>query len=78
MNAPNYISNLEVGTSGRAKILGLWSIICLPPLAEWVVHPIVCKIIILEVEVIKVVTSWFDFLPLHNPDELGISPAVSH
>lgn len=76
MDALDHISHLKVRASLWAKVLWLGAVIRLPALAERVVHAVVCEIVILEVEIVKVITPWLYFLSLHDPNELWIGSLV--
>jgi hypothetical protein len=49
-----------------AKVFGLRPVIGLPTLTEWMIHAIICEVIIFEIKVVKVVTPWLNLLPLEN------------
>ena len=77
IDALAHLSDFEVGTSLRAEVLGLRTVVGLPTLTERMRHSVVGEVVIFEVEIVKIVAARLDFLPIHDhPDQLVISLLV--
>jgi len=62
-----------MSSSISAEKFGLWTVVRLPTFTKRVIHPVIGKVIILEVEIVEIVTSWLNLLSMKNSDELRFS-----
>jgi hypothetical protein len=55
-----------------AKEFWLWSIIRLPSLTEWMIHPEIGEVVVLKIEVIEIIASGLNFFALEYSDQLWL------
>ena len=71
-HTPHHIRNLEVGTCIVTKVFSLRSIISLPSFTERMIHAIIGEIVILEIKVVEIVCTRFNFLTLQYSNQLSL------
>ena len=77
-HSPDHIWDIEVSPGLLTKEFGLRPIVSLPALTKRMIHPIIGKVVVLEVKVVEVIAGRLYFFPVKDPYQLRLCLFVSN